>query len=231
MARQTEPRAMPRAPLSRERVLRAAVTLADEGGIEALSMRKLAEELGVKAMSLYNHVANKDDVLDGIVDAVTSEIDVPSDGADWKTDVRAIATSAHETLLRHPWASDLWVRQKPGPARLRYGDSLLGCFRDAGFSKDLTYHAYHIIESYIMGYTVQVLSFRGVDTQQFDDIAASFLRGEFAAEYPHFTEHVRQHVEPEPDHDDVSAYELGLDLILDGLERLRDLTVSGDRRS
>jgi AcrR family transcriptional regulator len=211
----------PRTPLSRERVLRAAMTLADEEGIEALSMRKLADELGVKAMSLYNHVANKDDLLDGLVNAAYGEIALPSAEADWKTQIREIAVSAHETLLRHPWASGLQMRQKPGPARLRYGDSLLGCFRNAGFSKDLTYHAYHIIESYILGYTFQVLSYQNVDMEQFADIAASFMRGEFLAEYPHFSEHVQQHMEPEPGQDDVNAYELGLDLILDGLERLR----------
>jgi AcrR family transcriptional regulator len=208
--------------LNRERVLRAAIKLADEGGIEALSMRKLARELGVEAMSLYNHVAGKDDVLNGIFDTAFGEIVVPTGETDRKTAIREIAISVHETLLRHPWLSGLWMRQAPGPARLRYGDSLLGCLRNAGFSKDLTYHAYHIIESYILGYTFQVLSYRAVDTEQFAGVAASFLRGEFAAEYPHFTEHVRQHMEPEPGHDDVSAYELGLDLILDGLERLRD---------
>jgi AcrR family transcriptional regulator len=220
MAKKTAARAEARIPLSRERVLRAAITLADEGGIEALSMRKLAKELGVEAMSLYNHVANKDDVLDGIVDAAWSEIVMSTGEADWKTEIRETAISAHETLLRHPWASGLWMRQKPGPARLRYGDSLLGCLRNAGFSKNLTYHGYHIIESYIMGYTFQVLSVRAVDTEQFEDIAASFVRGDFSAEYPHFTEHAVQHIKA--DHDDVSAYELGLDLLLDGLEKLRD---------
>jgi AcrR family transcriptional regulator len=220
MARKTAARAEPRIPLSRERVLRAAITLADEEGIEALSMRKLAKQLGVEAMSLYNHVANKDDVLDGIVDVAWSEIVMSTGEADWKTEIRETAISAHETLLRHPWAYGLWMRQKPGPARLRYGDSLLGCLRNAGFSKNLTYHGYHIIESYIMGYTFQVLSVRAVDTEQFEDIAASFVRGEFSAEYPHFTEHAVQHINA--DHDDVSAYELGLDLLLDGLEKLRD---------
>ncbi len=211
-----------RTRLSRERVLRAAMTLADESGIEALSMRKLAESLGVKAMSLYNHVENKADVLDGIVDAAWGEIVVPSGEDDWKTAIREIAISAHQTMLRHPWASGLRTPQKPGPARLRYGEALLGCFRNAGFSKDLTYHAYHIIESYILGYTLQVLNYQAVDPEQFAGIAASFLRGEFLAEYPHFTEHVQQHMEPEPGQDDVSAYELGVDLILDGLERLRE---------
>jgi AcrR family transcriptional regulator len=222
MVEQIESGAKPRIPLSKERVLQAAVALADEEGIEALSMRKLAEELGVKAMSLYNHVANKDDLLDGIVDAAYGEIAVPSAEADWKTQIREIAISAHEALLRHPWASGLQMRQRPGLARLRYGESLLGCFRNAGFSKDLTYHAYHIIESYILGFTFQVLSYRNVDMEQLTNIAASFMRGEFLAEYPHFTEHVQQHMEPEPAHDDVNAYVLGLDLLLDGLERLRD---------
>jgi AcrR family transcriptional regulator len=209
-----------RKPLTRERVLRAASALADEGGIEALSMRKLAKELGVEAMSLYNHVANKNDVLDGIVDAAWGEIVVPTSDAEWKAQVREIAISVHDTLLRHPWVLGLRMRQKPGPARLRYGDSLLGCLRNAGFSRDLTYHGYHIIESYILGYTDQVLSYRAVDMEQFGDIAARFVSGEFAAEFPHFTEHALQHMNE--DHDDVNAYELGLDLLLDGLETLRD---------
>jgi AcrR family transcriptional regulator len=211
-----------RTPLSRDRVLTAALALVDEGGIEALSMRKLADELGVKAMSLYNHVANKDDVLDGIVDAAMEEIAEPPPGADWKTQVRAIAISAHETLLRHAWVVGLGARRRPGRGLLRYGDSLLGCFRNAGFSKELTYHAYHVIEGYILGYTTQVLNYRSVDMTQFDDIVARFTRGEFAQEYPHFTEHALQHFDPTPEQEAVDGYELGLELILDGLERLRD---------
>ena len=125
----------------------------------SLSMRKLAEALGVEAMSLYNHIANKDDLLSGIVEAVAGEIAAPSADTEWKTAIREIATSAHESLLRHPWASDLWIRTSPGPARMRYGDSLLGALRRA-FSKELTYHAYHILESYVLGYTGQVLNFR-----------------------------------------------------------------------
>jgi len=140
-----------RIPLTRDRVLQAALGLADEGGVEAVSMRKIADELGVKAMSLYNHVANKDDVLDGMVDATYGEIAAPTPEADWQAQVREIAISAHEVFLRHPWAAGLQMSVKPGPARLRYGDRLLGCFRDAGFSKQLTYHGYHIIESYIRG--------------------------------------------------------------------------------
>jgi AcrR family transcriptional regulator len=211
-----------RLPLSRERVLRAAIALADAGGVEALSMRKLADELGVKAMSLYNHVANKEDLLDGILDTALAEIAAPPPDADWRTQLREIAVSAHETMLKHSWAADLAVRAKMGPGRLRYGDSLLGCFRSAGFSKELTFHAYHIVESYIQGYTALVLNYRSVDPEQLGDVVARFVRGDFAADYPHFTEHAFQHLDPEPGQDDVNAYELGLGLILDGLERLRD---------
>jgi AcrR family transcriptional regulator len=212
-----------RTPLTRERVLRTALELADDGGVEAVSMRKIADQLGVKAMSLYNHVANKDDVLDGMVDATYAEIAAPTPGAEWQVQVRDIAISAHEVFLSHPWAAGLQTSVKPGSGRLRYGDRLLGCFRNAGFSKELTYHAYHIIESYILGYTSQVLAYRAVDTDQFEDVAARFTRGEFAEAYPHFTEHALQHMEPEPEpgQEDVNAYELGLDMMLEGLERER----------
>jgi AcrR family transcriptional regulator len=209
------------AKLSRDRVLRAALELADEGGVEALSMRKLADELGVKAMSLYNHVANKEDLLDAITDAVMTEIPAPAAGADWQTQVREIAISAHETLLRHPWVVGLGARRRPGPGLLRYGDSLLGCFRNAGFSKELTYHAYHVIEGYILGYTTQVLNYRAVDMAQVEDVIARFKRGDFAEAFPHFTEHALQHMEPSPEQEELDGYELGLDLILDGLEHLR----------
>ena len=220
MAKRTGAKAEARIPLSRERVLSAAIALADESGIESLSMRKLAERLGVEAMSLYNHIANKNDLLEGIVEAAAGEIVTPADDVDWKKAIHEVAISAHETLLRHPWASGLWMGTTPGPARMRYGDSLLGAFRGGGFSKDLTYHAYHIVESYVLGFTTQVLNFRSVDESQFEDVVAAFIRGDYAEEFPHFTEHALQHMEP---HDDgVNAVELGLDLILDGLERLRD---------
>ena len=213
-----------RTPLSEERVLLAAIALADEEGIESLSMRKLADRLGVKAMSLYNHVANKDALLDGIVDAVWDEISLPDPATDWKVQVRTLAISTHDVLLQHPWAAGLHSRsaRPPGVARLRYGDTLLGCFRNSGFSKELTYHAYHIIESYILGFTFQVLSYRSVDIEQYSGIAESFMRGDYMADFPHFTEHVQQHFEPEPGLEGVNAYELGIDLLLDRLEQLRD---------
>jgi AcrR family transcriptional regulator len=220
MSTRAEVSSAPRAPLTRERVLAAAVGIADEAGIDSLSMRRLAGELGVKAMSLYNHVANKDDVLDAIVETVAGEIAIPSEGEDWKAVIRESTISAHKTLLRHPWASDLWMRQAPGPARLRYTELLLATLRRAGFSDDLTYHAYHILQSHFLGYTVQALNYRSLAEGDAAGMAARFLETFPADDFPHFAEHVRQHLEP--GHDDVNAFELGLDLILDGIERLRD---------
>src|SRR4028119_1439853 len=142
MAKMSNPHTLLPGSLSRERVLRAAVCLADEGGIESLSMRKLAQDLGVKAMSLYNHVANKDDLLDGIVDIVVSEIEVPNLGVDWKTAMRGRAMSAHEVLLRHPWSTmPLVSRVNVGPAMLRYVDATRGCLRGAGFARGMAWGA------------------------------------------------------------------------------------------
>jgi AcrR family transcriptional regulator len=220
MARKTGARAETRVPLSRERVLRAAIALADEGGIEALSMRKLAKELGVEAMSLYNHVANKDEILGGISDLVASEIDLPSDGADWKTAIRQSAISARDAYLRHPWASGLWMtRQSGGPAQLRRADWTLRTLREAGLTKDLIYHAYHIVESHILGFTLQQLNFP-YKGEELAGMAATFLEQLPADEYPDFVEHVMQHLEPRQG--DEGGFEFGLDLVLDGLERLRD---------
>ncbi len=200
-------------------MLHAAIALADKEGIAGVSMRKLAQELGVEAMSLYNHVANKNELLDGMVDAVAGEIAVPAKDADWKAAIRTIAVSSYEALLRHPWAGSLWMRQMPGPARLRHFDAVLGSLRDAGFSEDLTFHAYHILQSFVLGYTLQVLTYRTLALEDLEDTAASFIQQLSADEYPHFADHVRQHMEPGVR--DESAFQLGLDLILDGLERLQ----------
>jgi AcrR family transcriptional regulator len=210
-----------RPPLSKERVLHAAIALADADGIEALSMRRLARELGVEAMSLYNHVANKDEILAGIIELVAGEIELPSD-ADWKTAMRRNAISARDVFLRHRWATALWTtRQSGGPARLRYSDWMLGTLRRAGFPKELIYHAFHILESYVQGYTLQQLNFP-YSGEELAGLAAGFLEQLPADEYPDLVEHVMQHLEPH--HGDEGGFELGLDLILDGLERaaLRD---------
>jgi AcrR family transcriptional regulator len=220
MAKQTSPRSKRRVPLTRERVLRAAIALADERGIKALSMRKVAKELGVEAMSLYNHVANKDDMLDGIVEAIASEIDLALDTADWKAAVRRRAISAHEVLSDHPWASSLWMTSRSfGPARIRFADSLLRGLREAGFSDDLTYHGFHVLQAHVLGYTLQEQNL-GFDVEDLKKLAAEFLREFPADEYPDLAEHIRQHMEPRPEHE--GAFAFGLDLILDGLERLRD---------
>jgi AcrR family transcriptional regulator len=198
-------------------VLRAAIVLADRGGIEALSMRKLAQKLGVEAMSLYNHVANKDDLLDGILESVASEIDLAPDAADWKAAMRRRAISAHEVLSDHPWACSLWMSgTSSGRARLRFADAVLRGLREAGFSPDLTYHGFHVIQSYILGFTLQEQA-ADFDVKDLETLAARFLRDFPADDYPDLAEHIRQHIEPDDDHE--GAFAFGLDLILDGLER------------
>jgi AcrR family transcriptional regulator len=203
-------------------VLRAAVELADAGGIDALSMRRLAKELGVEAMSLYNHVANKDEILAGIIDLIEGEIEVPSEDADWKAAIRRSAISARDVFVRHPWASGLQLsRQAGGPAGIRRADWLLRALRQAGLPKDLVYHAYHILQAYVLGFTVQQLNFRheGEDLAQ---LATSFLQRLPTGEFPDFVEHVMQHLEPRDGGE--GGFEVGLDLILDGLERARGTT-------
>ena len=159
MARPAKPTTEARTPLSRERVLRAAVAFADESGIATLSMRKLGEVLGVEAMSLYNHVASKGDLLDGMIDLVFSEIDLPSGGAGWKTAMRQRAASARQVLSRHRWAIGLMEsRSSPGPATLRHHDAVIGCLREAGFPVALAAHAFAVLDSYIYGFALQEAS-------------------------------------------------------------------------
>jgi AcrR family transcriptional regulator len=209
-----------RAPLSRERVLRAAIDLADAGGIGSLSMRRLAHRLGVEAMSLYHHVANKDDILSGIADLVVEEYEIPSPGPDWKASIRRTAVSAYRVLLRHPWAASLLLAgTTPSVARLRYMDALLGTLRGAGFSAEMTDHAYHALDSHIMGFTLWVTGMNLPSDEQFTDLAQGFLARLPADEMPHLVEHVHQHLKPR-DPDDKPEFEFGLDLLLDGLERL-----------
>ena len=222
MATQPDPSAEPRTPLSRERVLRAAVDLADTGGIASLSMRKLAQALGVEAMSLYNHVANKDDLLDGMVDLVFGEIGLPPRGADWKTALRQRAIAARAVLARHPWAIGLMEsRSTPGPATLRHHDAVIGCFREAGFSIALAAHAYSVLDSYIYGFALQQANLPFKTPEEVVEVAER-IRWQFLAhEYPHLTEMTIQHV-LQPGYNYADEFEFGLDLILDGLERLRD---------
>jgi AcrR family transcriptional regulator len=212
----------PRARLNRDRVLRAAVALADEGGIEALTMRKLAQTLGVEAMSLYNHVANKDDILDGIVDVVFGEIGLPPMDVDWKTSMRQRAISARDVLSRHPWAIGLMEsRSKPGRATLQHHDAVIGALRKGGFSLPMTAHAYSVLDGYIYGFALTHTNLPFETSEETAELAQDIM-GRFSAhEYPHLTELTVQHV-LQPGYDYVREFEFGLDLILDGLERLRD---------
>ena len=213
----------PRVPLSRDRVLQAAIGLADKAGIESLSMRRLGQELGVEAMSLYNHVAKKDDILNGIVEIAESEIELPSPGAAWKPALRKTAISAHDVFERHPWAASLTLSTTGSrPARWRYMNAILGCIRGAGFSAEMTDLAYHALESHIAGFTLWAAQLE-VDTDELPNLAATFLSEIGTGEYPYLVEHVHQHLR-ERNPEDEGAFAFGLDLILDGLERIRDAT-------
>jgi AcrR family transcriptional regulator len=221
MATQTDLSAKPRTPLSRERVLRAALALADVEGIGSLTMRRLGQELGVEAMSLYNHVADKGDILDGIVDLVFGEIAVPSDRADWKAAMRLRAISAHEALLRHPWASSLMQsRTKPGPATLRHHDAVIGSLRRGGFSVDMAAHAFSVLDSYIYGFAQQQGNLTFSTSKEAAVVAENILQQLPADEYPHLAEMIIEHAMT-PGYDYAHEFEFGLDLILAGLERSR----------
>jgi AcrR family transcriptional regulator len=219
MSTHTDPSAEPRLPLTRERVLAAAVALADRGGIESLSMRKLAQELGVEAMSLYHHVANKDDILDGLVDVVFGEIDLPTGEDGWKAAMRRRAISAREALRRHPWATGMMEsRPTPGAANLRHHDAVLGVLRGAGFSVELAAHAYSLLDSYIYGFALQEASLPFHTPEEAAQVAQAIMAEFPASEYPRLTEIAVGHV-LQPGYDYGNEYLFGLDLILDGLER------------
>jgi AcrR family transcriptional regulator len=208
--------------LGRERVLRAAIDLADRDGIESLSMRKLGQEVGVEAMSLYNHVRNKEDILNGMVDVVFSEIDVPSGPTDWVTAMRQRAISARQALLRHPWAIGLMEsRAQPGPATLKHHDSVLRSLRTAGFSVDMAAHAYSVLDSYIYGFTLNELSLPLDNSTQIAEVAANIFRESPMNEYPHLAEMAIERA-MKPGYDYGDEFEFGLDLILDGLKRAQD---------
>lgn len=210
-----------RTPLTRERVLQAAIGIADDGGIEKLSMRKLGQVLGVEAMSLYNHVANKEDVLDGLVDIVFGEIDLPCDG-DWKKAMRERAIAAQQALRRHGWAVGLMEsRTHPGPANLRHHESVLRCLREAGFSVAMAAHAYSALDSYIYGFALQQASLPFDTGGQAAEVAEAILRQFSTGAYPRLAE-IASQVVMKPDYSYAREFEFGLDLILDGLERVRE---------
>jgi AcrR family transcriptional regulator len=210
----------PRLPLSRERILQAALALADEGGIEAVTMRKLGQALEFEAMSLYNHVAGKDDLLNGLVELVLGEMEPPSPGGAWGAAIRKSAISVHAALRRHPWAAGLMLSpERVSTRRLAYMDQLLGRLRDAGFSAGTTYHAYHALEAHIFGFSLWQAG-HAFDAAQLPALAAELLERFSLDDFPHLGEHFDQHLTEGP-HQAVRAFEFSLDVLLDGLERTR----------
>jgi AcrR family transcriptional regulator len=209
----------PSSALRRDRILDAAVKLADDDGLDALSMRRLGQALGVEAMSLYNHVDNKDAIFDGMVARVLAQVALPSPGGDWEEELRRCAVSLHQALRQHPWACSLVMAPASGPealeARLRYIDALLHTLRDGGFTSDQAYYAYHAIDAHTVGFTMWEL---GHESPWTDAAVEAAMRLIESGEFPYLLEHAQQH---ELDHD-VSGFEFGLDLVFDRLRRLRE---------
>ncbi len=213
-SRATEPK---RPPLSKERVLVAAVELADRGGIEPLTIRKLAAELDAKPMTLYHHVANKEEILDGMVDRVFDEIDLPPQDMEWRSAVRQRSLSAREALGRHPWAIPMMEsRTSPGPATLRHHDAMLGCFRRGGLSLEMAAHAYALIDSFVYGFALQEASLPSGGSEEIGEFAGELVEAMRADEYPHLVEFTTEHV-MKPGYSFANTFEFGLDLLLDGL--------------
>lgn len=208
-----------RTPLTRQRVLDAAMALADRTGIEAFTIRKLAAELGVKPMAIYHHVPSKDSILDGIVDLVFAEITLPPADGSWRDAIRVRCLSAREVLNRHPWAPPLMEsRTSPGPATLHHHDAVLGCLRRGGLSWSLTAHAYAVLDSFVYGFALQEANLPFDDQEQVGELSESILEPFSPDEYPNLVAFTAEHV-LQPGYDFGHSFEFGLDLLLDGLTR------------
>jgi AcrR family transcriptional regulator len=211
----------PRPRLNRDLVLQKALELVGREGIQGLSMRRLAQELGVEAMSLYYHFSSKDALLDGLIDLVFAEIDLPPAG-DWKPALRIRAVSARAALLRHRWAlGQLDSRTSPGPANLRHHDRMLGCLRQNGFSVAAAAHAYSLLDSYVYGFVLQELSLPFNTSEDAEPAATSIMEQMAAGEYPYLVEMAMEHV-LKPGYDFGEEFGIGLRIVLEGLERLRE---------
>jgi AcrR family transcriptional regulator len=209
-----------RTPLSRDRVLQSALAVADAGGLEALTIRSLAQELGVKPMSVYYHVANKSEIIDGIVDLVFGEIKLPALDGDWRAEMRRRAASARSVLRRHSWAIPLLQsRTHPGPATLRHHDAVIGSLRSAGFTVTMTAHAYALIDSYVFGFALSesALPINGPETVT--EVATSMIPAGFPDLYPHLIEFTTEHV-LKPGYDFGAEFDFGFTMILDALSGL-----------
>jgi AcrR family transcriptional regulator len=212
-------RKKPRAPLTRERVLRAAIRVADQRGIDALSMRTLGSALGVEAMSLYNHVANKEEILDGLADLVVAEIDLPLPGEPWREAMRRRAASARAMFQRHPWALMVMeTRTNPGLPSMRYYDAVIGCLREGGFSIAMAAHAFAVLDSYIFGFSLQEMKLPFKNADELAHLADDIMRQMPAKEFPYFTEMIVEHT-LKPGYAFGNEFDFGLELVLDGLER------------
>ncbi len=211
----------PRTPLNRERVLTAAAEIADERGVGAVTMRELASRLGVEAMSLYNHVTNKDDILDGMVDLVMEELDLPTDIDDWREAMRRRAVSAHEVFGRHPWLPALLdSRESSGPSRLRYYDWVLGHLLGAGFSIEGAARAFSLLDSYVYGFGIQQFNFSADGDAPPEEMAEAILAFVPVDQYPHL--HRMASHAMKSGYDGEADFAFGLEIILDGLQRALD---------
>lgn len=208
-----------RSTLNRERVLEAAIELADEIGIDSLTIRKLAERLDVGTMTIYHHVPSKDEIVDGMVEAVFREIEKPPADLDWKTAIRRRCISARRALNHHPWAAPLMEsRTAPGPANLSHHEAVLGCLRNGGLSLQMAAHAYAILDSFIYGFAFEEATLPAQDREGFAEVAEQMAAYFPADQYPHLAELTFEHV-LEPGYDFGDSFEFGLDLIIDGLDR------------
>ena len=205
--------------LSRDRILRSALELVDEHGLDALTMRRLGRELGFEAMSLYNYVASKEDVIDGMLELVLAETELPRTADDWASTVRESAVSVHDALRRHRWAAgELLAYGRVRPARLQYMESLLGQLREGGLPAEITYVAYHVLDAHIFGFSLWEGSHTFTD-EQVEEMSALFEDLITPERFPYLREHGKQHYDEGP-HQDANAFELGLDLIIEGLKKM-----------
>lgn len=209
-----------RRPLSAERVIEGAVALADEIGIDAFTIRKLAEAIDVKPMTIYHHTPSKEAIIDGMVDRVFSEIDQPPSDLDWRSAMQIRCRSMRKVLAAHPWAAPLMdARTTPGFETLRHHNAVLGCFRSAGFSIELTGHAYAVIDAFLYGFALQEATIPTADDEEATELSAEMAEQTADNPFPYLTEFAVEHV-LQPDYDFGKEFEVGLNIILDGLERM-----------
>jgi AcrR family transcriptional regulator len=217
MTTQTTGGARSRRPLSRDRVLQVALAIADQGGIESLSMRRLGQDLGVEAMALYYHFANKDAIVDGIVDLVFAEVDLPAGRGDWRAEMRLRSISLRDVLLRHRWAIGLMEsRRNAGPANLRHHDAMIGSLRAGGFSMAAAAHAYSLLDAYVYGFALTKMNLPFEAGEAIADVATTMLAPFSPDEYPNLVAFISEHA-MQPGYDFGDEFEYGLDLILEGL--------------